>query len=377
MEGLEPVDFELKLWKIKLDRKLLKKEKKIIINAKHEYFMNISINDVQKRLNKLGFKISNLSGLYGNCLYESIGFDVGDHYKIIKKKVRSEMKRSKDKEIINNSEMTLSGLFDIYNEIEFVKVNGVRTKYTYDLMLIDLLQNNGWQRMPTEILLNVLSRIYNKKIIIFHTASKNGLLNITVIDNVKKEDMEITEPATESISEEENNSAIDFTADDKERLKKQNKKNDLYRDESDTEDMEEDDSDDETQYDENTEEVQVDDEFYDNVKTYDLTKFNLTYDIIKDSIKLALIEETHYVPVNNIVNNDKNISVYTIYNEDIEKFKMFKSINKEKNNITMNNMSVNNTETQSTFDKDNEIMTRDRLNKLREARIKKFTDEEF
>ena len=344
MEGLEPVDFELRLWKIKLDRKLLKKEKKIITNAKHEYFMNISINDVQKRLNKLGFKISNLSGLYGNCLYESIGFDVGEHYKIIKKKVRSEMKHCKDKPIISNSEMTLSELFEIYNEIEFVKVNGVRTKYTYDLMLTDLLQNNGWKRMPTEILLNVLSRIYNKKIIIFHTASKNGLLNITVIDNVKKEDMEITDSVTESIPEEENKSAIDFTADDKERLKKQNEKNDLYKDESESEDMEEDDSDDKTQYDENTEEVLVDDEFDDNIKTYDLTKFNLTYDIIKDSIKLALIEETHYVPVNSIVNNDGHISVYTIYNEDIEKFKMFKSINKEKNNITMNNMLVNNTE---------------------------------
>lgn len=372
MEGLEQVDFESKLWKIKLNRKLLKREKKIITNAKHEYFMNISVNDVQKKINKLGFKISNLSGLYGNCLYESIGFDVGDHYKIIKKKVHLEMKRSKDIPLINNSEMTLLELFNIYNEIEFVKVNGIRTKYTYNLMLTDLLQNNGWQRMPTEILLNVLSKVYNKKIIIFHTASKKGLLNITVIDNIKKEDTEKIEIDPESSYEKENSSTIDFTVDDKKRLKEENKKNDLYRDDSDSDN----DSDDETQHDENIEEIQVDDEFYDNIETYDLTKFNLTYDIIKDSIKLALIEETHYVPVNNIINNDKNISVCTIYKEDIEKFKMFKSMNKEKSNIT-----INNTETQSVFNiednKNDEIITRNRLNELRETRIKRFSNEEF
>jgi hypothetical protein len=309
-------EYNIKAWKVLLKRKLSPGEKKIIIGSRHEHEMNVKIDNVQHKINKIGFKISNLSGLRGNCMYESIGFNTGENYKIIKKKIHKFMKTFENSAIITGNDMTLKELFEVYNEIEFVKLNGVRTKYTFKLMVIDLLQKNGWQRMPTEILLNIVSRIYNKKIVIFRNENDNGYSGLTVIDNTV---IQTEEPDTCSMKDcdVDNNSNSDSDSDSDEEC--------------------ESDSDSDEEIDENEDEIEMPSDYGNIIPLYDLEKQKLTYDIMCESIKLALIDECHYVPVNKINKNTnvKNIKVTTEYNEDIEKFKMFKAI--AENEIKMKN----------------------------------------
>jgi len=167
-------EYDLNYWYGKLQRHLSKKEKQIIKSAGHEYCMNIEVADIQGRINKIGFKISNLSRLIGYCLYESVGFNTGENCKIIKKKIQQFMIKNKNLPVVNGNDMPLQELCEIYNEIEFVKLNGVKTKYTFELMTLDILQKGGHQRINTEILLNILSRMYNKKIIVFRNKNAKG-----------------------------------------------------------------------------------------------------------------------------------------------------------------------------------------------------------
>jgi len=102
--------------------------------------------------------------------------------------------------------------------------------------------------------------------------------------------------------------------------------NNWIDDQSDSDDS---DSDDEYKFDdENEEEVIMDEAYNDNITLYDLEKYKLTYEIMCNSITIGLIDEQHYIPINKLKNTTSNIRVMTEYSEDIEKFKMFKSMSK-------------------------------------------------
>jgi hypothetical protein len=286
------------IWREKVGRNLTKKEYEIIKDSRCEYRMNMKINEVQMRLNKIGFKISDLTDLEGNCMYESIGFNVHEDIEVIKKKVSSSMKKWRNEPAIKGNDLVLEELCMIYNEIEFVKVNGKREKYTFDLMVLDLLQDNGWQRMPTEILLHIISKIYNKKIIIFR--NEGGSIN--VIDNIFIEpESTATDDLENDIKDDTEDKVIDTVF--KGMIEGCNKdihqfshiKKDNGRDEK------------------------IVDEYLCE-ESFDLSKKNLTVDIISDSIKLVLIDETHYVPAKNIINRDKKICVISRYCGEDEEF---------------------------------------------------------
>lgn len=295
-------------WRNKIGRNLTKKEFAIIKDSGYEYRMNLKINEIQIKLNMIGFKISDLSDLEGNCMYESIGQNIYENIETIKVKIRNHMEKWRNEQVINGNEMTLEEIFGIYNEIEFIKVNGKREKYTFDLMLIDLLQDNGWQRMPTEILLYVISKIYNKKIIIFRNNNNNGHSTINIIDNIsdKKTNNNI---AVDVDDEQEKTSEIDKMIID-------NEENYLHDNKF----------------------IKIDDiggdeiiiAKYLNNETYDLEKYKLTHEIINDSIKLALIDETHYVPVKSVVNLEKKVCVIAKYDKENENYlKLVANMNRE------------------------------------------------
>ena len=44
-------------------------------------------------------------------------------------------------------------------------------KYNYDMMLVDLYSKHSWSRLPTELILMVISRIYKIQILIYHNNS--------------------------------------------------------------------------------------------------------------------------------------------------------------------------------------------------------------
>ena len=66
--------------------------------------------------------------------------------------------------------MSMTELFPLYNDIEYVlDYNGKKLyKYTYDAMCIDVLVDDGWKRINTQLMLSILSVVLNIKFIIYH-----------------------------------------------------------------------------------------------------------------------------------------------------------------------------------------------------------------
>ena len=69
---------------------------------------------------------------------------------------------------IPNNSNTLHELFDMINEIEYVKCNNTHYSYTYDTMCQDVSNNYSWNKLPTELILMVISYVYKLEIIILN-----------------------------------------------------------------------------------------------------------------------------------------------------------------------------------------------------------------
>jgi hypothetical protein len=176
-----------KYWESVLGRRLKREEVERIQSVHAEKHMNSSINDIYNKAITYGLYIPMLTPNDGNCLFSSLCYyNFADNIQSLKKGVANMMIFFKNmKNFIPGQEMTLGELFPLHNELEFVFCYNEQKvyKYTYDAMCIDIMADDGWKRINTELLLTVLSVSLNLKFQIFHD---NG--HITKICPHEKED---------------------------------------------------------------------------------------------------------------------------------------------------------------------------------------------
>jgi hypothetical protein len=180
-------------WKSHLSKAKLKftsSDKKLFKKVKSEKDDNIAIKDIYELAKKDNLHIPKLSGLEGDCLFESIEINCQEQkYNLIKNKddLRKEIATifylSGDCKVIPNNDMTLKEIFEAMNDIEYVYCdkNELLYKYTYYTMCVDMFNEGSWSRLPTELLLRVMSSIYNMKFHIYHNSG-----DISHIDNTDK-----------------------------------------------------------------------------------------------------------------------------------------------------------------------------------------------
>jgi hypothetical protein len=172
------LNLDLDKWERKLNRKLHIDEKKMFIKVFNEKDLNKSIFYFKKILMKSNCFIKAITKNEGNCLFESLGsLGIGDNDDninnslIIRHNIASVlMLMENDDNFFPKLGLSPKKIFNNMNEIEFVKV-GLENEvyeYNYDLMIYDLYSNRTWTRLPTELILMTISRIYNLKILIFH-----------------------------------------------------------------------------------------------------------------------------------------------------------------------------------------------------------------
>jgi hypothetical protein len=165
--------FNYHYWEqVVLKRKLKKKECELINNAKCEYNMNRSIKNIHENVQSKGLYIPMLTVNNGNCLFHSLCYyNLADDIDSLKLAISNLMIFFKDKKkFLPNQEETVSELFTLYNDIEYVlDYNGKKLyKYTYDAMCIDILVDDGWKRINTQLMLSILSVALNIKFTIHH-----------------------------------------------------------------------------------------------------------------------------------------------------------------------------------------------------------------
>lgn len=173
---------DIDLWESFLGRSLSIKEKKIILSVFEEKDLNNSIKGLQQNLLGSNCFVKELTNNNGNCLFESLGMlGLGDNdlginpQQMLRNNLSSILLYMRNiYDFFPALTITPEEIFNNSNEIEFVKNDktGEVYEYNFDMMVCDLRTNYSWERLPTELILMTVSRLYEVKILIYHNKTQ-------------------------------------------------------------------------------------------------------------------------------------------------------------------------------------------------------------
>lgn len=157
-------DFE-----IHIGRSLTESEKKMVTIFRNEKEQN----DRLRTLCDLHptFHVPLLTNWNGDCLFESlIYFGFGESVKDLRHIVASNMQFYKEvKGLFGENSDSLDNMFNNINEVKFIECNdGLYYEYDFELMCTDLTTKHSWSRLPTQLLLMMMSYIFRIEIIILN-----------------------------------------------------------------------------------------------------------------------------------------------------------------------------------------------------------------
>lgn len=172
----------------KLGRTLNKKEKSMVKEYRMELTLNADLKNMYKHLKELNYYIPVLTDPYGNCFFESLlYYKVDKSITDIRKRVSATMEQYKEYKLPDN-DRTVEQLFMDTNEIQTIKIkqkNTIKTiPYDYDEMCRDILRNGAWSRLPTQLILMVLSYVFKFNFIVM---SDQTTYNILIKNNIDEE----------------------------------------------------------------------------------------------------------------------------------------------------------------------------------------------
>jgi hypothetical protein len=155
-------------WKDFLGRDLTEEEKYLIESIKDEKRINHKIEILNQAASNQGLYIPMLTKMRGNCLFECFQYhNLIDNIMDFRKCLSTLMLLFRDfPNFIPGQSLTLKEIFDCQNEIEFVFCRKTHKlyKYNYDIMCRDIACNYSWTRLPTQLILTIISFIFDLKI---------------------------------------------------------------------------------------------------------------------------------------------------------------------------------------------------------------------
>ena len=189
-----PKTSDIETWESFLNRELTMEEKLYLMDVIIEKGLNKELYGLQENLKKDGsLYIPKLTSNVGNCLFESLEIlGYGDAEQIRKNVSAIMTLSSKDELFFPHIHQSLRNIFTNSNDIAtvFDKDEERAYKYNYDMMLVDLYSKHSWSRLPTELILMVISRIYKIQILIYHNntayiSKVNVWDDMPIIDSIK------------------------------------------------------------------------------------------------------------------------------------------------------------------------------------------------
>lgn len=167
-----PKKTDIKAWEDFLDRNLSIEEKEILISVVIEKELNRDLLKLNENILSHGpYHVARLTKCIGNCIFESLSILGLGSDEEIRKNVAAVMLLMRDeKYFFLDIENSLEELFGFQNCEEWVweRIEKEMYKYNYDMMILDLYSSGSWTRLPTELILLSISRIYEVKILIYH-----------------------------------------------------------------------------------------------------------------------------------------------------------------------------------------------------------------
>ena len=162
-------------WEKFLERNLRIDEKIQLIEVVMERQLNSDLKLLQENILSYGpLYVPSLTKCVGNCLFESLSIlGLGDENEIRKNVAAVMLLMRSERYFFPSIENNMEELFSFQNYESWVYSRNEKEmyEYNYDMMILDLYQKYSWTRLPTELILLAISRIYEIKILIYHNKS--------------------------------------------------------------------------------------------------------------------------------------------------------------------------------------------------------------
>lgn len=170
-----PKTINPKMWCHYLGRRLSIQEMRLLRDVKYELHMNQMLNELHEMSHSKNLYVSALTGLHGNCMFESLNYHkIGDDVKSLRQALSYFLYQFQDyPNIFPTQSETLKDIFTMGNEIEHVvcRQNDKYYKYTYNVMCQDLADDCSWTKIPTQLILMVISLLFEVEIVIVSNLS--------------------------------------------------------------------------------------------------------------------------------------------------------------------------------------------------------------
>lgn len=188
-----PRSLSIKKWETYLDRSLEPYELKLLHKLKSEKCMNACIDNIYKRCKDKQLYIPELTDLNGNCLFESMVYHgLASSVKDLREGISFLMYEFQDeKDLFPGQESSFKELFELTNEIEFVycSTNHTFYKYTYNVMCQDIADDRSWTKLPTQLILMIVSLIFKLEIVVIN--DENDWVNTINVFEESEEPVEV------------------------------------------------------------------------------------------------------------------------------------------------------------------------------------------
>ncbi len=170
----------------KVKRRMTYDDYRLFRAIKNEKLNNMALQRIQNKALENGLYVPCLTDLIGDCMFESIqhtGFC--ENKDIFRSSISSLFQLFGDSKVLSNQDLTLKELYDQVNEIKYVFCHktALLYKYNYYTMCVDMNLPGSWSRLPTQLILVVISSFFKVRIHVYHD---NGYVSQICDSNVDK-----------------------------------------------------------------------------------------------------------------------------------------------------------------------------------------------
>lgn len=159
-----PKTIKKDIWHSYLGRALEIDEISILDDLRSETVFNEKIKALHIIAEKKGYYLPKLTKLHGNCLFESLAFyNICSDRREMRCAIATLLRYFKNHKGLFNDPRSPKDIFNDINDVTKVlcKSEDRAYVYTYDIMCRDLANDFSWTRLPTQLILMFLSKLFN------------------------------------------------------------------------------------------------------------------------------------------------------------------------------------------------------------------------
>ena len=169
---MPPRTYDPREWENFIGRALTKSERRLFMEFRSEVAFNRDVKSLQDNISVHNLHIPVLTNLHGNCLFESLEYhNLTHNHEEFRKALGYFLVMFRHQpNFFHNQPETLNQLFDTFNEIETVlsRDDNKFYKYNYDCMCHDIVNECTWTRLPTQLILMFISKLFHICFVIYN-----------------------------------------------------------------------------------------------------------------------------------------------------------------------------------------------------------------